>query len=249
VRPNYFILILLSSFILGCPQNITPPVDAGVLGGGSGGGESAGAGGGNTNSGGGTVSTDAGSDAGTSVDAGLSKSTKAILRFKGPERISNDFAAALGLPANVLCNELGLYSCTSAVHTLALGGVDPYGNGVYEPASLTGVTAPLVVDRIALSACTLRTNLDAATPAQAQIFKGIFLTTAGKISDLNAASIRGAIEELYKRVLLRLPSEVEVARLKQLAVEIEATPSQTPGIDWMKTACFTVLSSTESILY
>jgi len=70
----------------------------------------------------------------------LSNSARGNLRFKGPERLNSDVAAALELPPDAVCTELGMYQCTSAVHNVALGGVDPYGTGLYEPSGVTAST-------------------------------------------------------------------------------------------------------------
>jgi hypothetical protein len=94
----------------------------------------------------------------------VARSSRNNLRFKGPERLAFDFAAALSLPADQVCNELGQYPCTTFVHTVALGGVEPYGIGFYEPLPFTGVTTPITIDRVALAACGQRVTLDVTTP-------------------------------------------------------------------------------------
>jgi hypothetical protein len=76
----------------------------------------------------GTPPVDAGQpDAGPGPQGDVARSTRNNLRFKGPERLTLDFAVALSLPPEQVCNELGQYPCTTFVHTVALGGVDPYG--------------------------------------------------------------------------------------------------------------------------
>src|SRR5262245_47874324 len=87
-------------------------------------------------------------------------SNKANVRFKGAERLRNAVAQALSLDPGEVCNELGKYSCADAVHTVALGGVDPYGAGLYEPFPDTAASTPLVVERLVLSACVLRAKRD-----------------------------------------------------------------------------------------
>jgi hypothetical protein len=117
-----------------CPMN--PAGTDGGAGGGSGGG---------TNTGGGT------GGGGGDVDAGYARSAKGNLRFKGDIRLTIDLAVALGLPFDQVCNELGQYACTYFVHPVALGGVDPYGKGIFESPTVTGVTTAVVVERVALS--------------------------------------------------------------------------------------------------
>jgi hypothetical protein len=171
------------------------------------------------------------------------------LRFKGPERLGNDFSKALSIAPQFLCNELGLYPCTTAVHALALGGVDPYGNGVYESPALTGVTAPIVVDRIALTACTSRAALDVTYPSLAVVFKGLPLERTSKISNPSAPEVVAAIDALYQRILLRRPTAADISRLQKLVTDIESAGSQRPAFDWMIGACFATLTSAESVLY
>ncbi len=186
-------------------------------------------------------------DAGTSEN--VARSSRNNLRFKGPERLTNDFAVALSLPPEQVCKELGQYPCTTSVHNVALGGVDPYGLGFYEPLPFTGATTPIAVDRVALAACIQRVTLDVTTPADAVIFGGLELDAQGRLANREAPAVKDAITALYQRALLRDPTQAEVDTLSQLATDIEGTSSQTPGRDWMKAACFTVLTSAESIFF
>ncbi|MFY0524133.1 hypothetical protein ACN28I_13495 [Archangium gephyra] len=181
--------------------------------------------------------------------AEVTRSSRNNLRFKGPERLALDFAAALSLPAEQVCNELGQYPCTTAVHTVALGGVEPYGLGFYEPLPFTGVTTPIAVDRVALAACGQRVTLDVTRPSEAVIFGGIGLDAQGRLASREGEPVKNAITALYQRALLRDPTEAEVGALVQLATDIESTSSPAPGRDWMKAACFAVLSSAESVFF
>jgi hypothetical protein len=197
-------------------------------------------------------------DGGTPGDAGpallddggfaYARSSKGQLRFKGPERLTFDYAAALELTPAQVCNELGQYSCTVFVHPLALGGVDPYGAGLYEAQPFTGVTTPIVVERVALAACAQRVTLDAANPGGASIFKNVALTGA-KLAAPNGPEVRAAIVSLYERALLRDPDDDEVAALVKLSADIEGSSSPAPALDWMKAACFVTLSSAEAVFY
>lgn len=179
----------------------------------------------------------------------VSPSRRNNLRFKGPERVSLDFATALSLPEDQLCNELGQYPCTRSVHNVTLGGVDPYDNSIYEPLSPNGVTTPIAIERVALAACGRRVTLDVTTPDTAVIFKGISLDAQGHLVDRQGEAVQAAIISLYQRVLLRDPARQEVDALVKLSTDIEASSSTQPGQDWMKAACFVVLSSTESVFF
>lgn len=196
-----------------------------------------------------TGKSDSGTEVVNDVDAGLARSAKGNLRFKSPERIKTDFAQALELQGNQVCNELGFYSCTDFAHPLALGGIDPYGSGLYESSGNTGASTPIVIDRIAWSACTARAGLDVLSSSNAVIFKNFGYTLDRKIADPNSTSVRAAIESLFQRILLRDPTEAEVARLVSLVKDIEATKPAEPAFAWMQSACFIVLSSSESVFY
>ncbi|QDF05132.1 hypothetical protein [Myxococcus xanthus] len=187
------------------------------------------------------------SDAGTPV--AVARSTRNNLRFKGPERLTTDFAAALELPPSGLCNELGQYPCATFVHTVTLGGVDPYRSGFYEPLPVTGVTSPIAVERMALAGCTQRVALDVSAPTAAVIFKGVGLDAQGRLEDRSGPPVRAAIHALYQRGLQRDAEAAEVNAWIQLAADIESSGSTRPGRDWMTAVCFAVLSSAESVFF
>lgn len=232
MRPER-LLVLVMLVLSGCPA---PVVDSdGGTGGGTGGGSTGGG---------------AGGGGGTTLDGGsqYARSAKGILRFKGDIRLTADLAVSLGLPFDQVCNELGQYACTYFVHPVALGGVDPYGKGLFEGASVTGVSTPVVTERVALSACLKRVGLDLATPATALIFRSIPLN-GGKLANPSGAETRLAITELAQRAWLRDPSEGEIAQLLQLNTDIEATGVAEPGKTWMQAACFVAFSSAESVFY
>lgn len=235
--------------LAGCPQGLT----GGSVGGGGGTSAGGGAGGGSAaggGAGGGSAGGGAGGGAATGGGGGSSfaASAKGLVRFKKNERLTADYAKSLGLPANQVCNELGLYSCANVVHHLPLGGVDPYNIGIYEPLPFTGLTSPIVTDRVALSACIQRVTADLATPATALIYKGIALDAMGKL-DVAATPVKTAIDTLYKQVLLREPTAAEVGHLSQLYTDIAATGKPDPGKNWMTLSCFAVLTSVESVFY
>lgn len=175
-------------------------------------------------------------------------SSRGNLRFKGPERLNGDLAAALELPPDTVCTELGMYQCTSAVHNVALGGVEPYGTGLYEASGVTSSTTPLVVERVAWSACTRRVATDLADLNAAVIFRGIKLSGA-KLANPDGEEVRAAITQLVQRGFLREPSENELARYTKLARDIEATGNAEPASAWMQAVCFAVFSSAEAVFY
>ena len=169
-------------------------------------------------------------------------SSRAKLRFKDGKRLQNDYAYALGLDSDSLCNELGQYSCVDEIHTISLLGVEPYALGFYEPLDETAVTTPIAVERVAIAGCTSRVDRDLGAPGSALIF-------SGDLSSAEAAGVTDAVDRLYKRALQRRPTAAEIEHLRQLYRDVEATGSSDPARDWAKAACFAVLTTLESLFY
>lgn len=225
--------LVLVLMLTGCPE----PGSGGSGGGSATGGGSGGSGGGSGGSGG----------AGGGEET-FAQSAKANVRFKRALRMTFDYAAILALPADQLCKELGQYPCTTFVHTVALGGTDPYGIGLYEPLPFTAVATPLATDRVALMGCQQRAAADVAAGSSAVIFKGIALDGSGKLN-VDSQPVSDAIDELYKRTMLRHATPAEVGHLKQLYRDIEATGKPQPGQSWMTLSCFSILTTVEALFY
>ena len=173
------------------------------------------------------------------------------VKFKRSERLRNDFSAALGLSTDELCNELGSFSCTDLVHPVALGSVEPYQQGLYEAPHLTGASAPLVVERIAMAGCITRVDRDFAGGTGPE---GMFLLDVAGDGTLvgdaaSDAKARAAIAALYRRALRRNVEPAEADRLFAMYLEVVAAGSTAPARDWAILTCFAVLSSTESVFY
>ncbi len=222
MRPK-FILTSMVVVLSGCPgQLVVPGVDAGA------------------------EQYDAGST--SHSDAGsISTARRANLRFKGELRGPIDLAVGLQLQIDQVCKELGEYQC-AGVHTVALGGVDPYGKGLYEGSSVTGSSAPMVVDRIALSGCLKRVDLDLASGSSAIIFKGIPLNGT-RLADASGPEVRLALTELAQRAWVRDPTEAELNQFITLNADIEAAGVPEPAKAWMQAACFAAFTSAESVFY
>jgi hypothetical protein len=193
-----------------------------------------------------------GGEGGGAGDAGtpppFAISGKGVVRFKRNIRLTTDFAVAMELPLATVCQELGQYSCTLTVHPLAVGGTDPFSSGLYEPLPYTGATSPLVIDRIALSACSQRVELDLADPPNARIYRELAIDADGRLNP-DQPGVGHAIETLYQRALLRPPTAGELAHLRALYRDIEATGKPAPAKSWAVVSCFAVMSSIESVFY
>ena len=210
---------VLAASLLGCPDNDDqPPTSSGTT----------------TSGGGGTT------------PAPPPISAKATVKFKAHQRLLNDLSTALSLPVDQVCAELGQFACGD-VHVIALGGVDPYGAGIYEPLKSSAVTTPIAVDRLVLAACQRRAHADFQDLSSAVIFK--LQVNGGQLADANDASVDAVITDLFHRVHLREPKPSEVTHLRQLYVDIEARGGSEPAKDWATLSCYAVASMMESVFY
>jgi hypothetical protein len=179
-------------------------------------------------------------------EGGLTESEKARVRFKRQNVLATDLARALELPVEQICSEVGRFDCF-AVHRIPLGGVEPYVLGINEPVEDTTVTSPLAVERIALSGC--RTRVDRDLGGEGVIFKDLPLDASGAITDLESAGVRDSLDRLYRRFLLRSPSEAELASLKSLYREATSLGEARPGRAFAIASCFVVATSVEALFY
>ncbi|MCB9743621.1 MAG: hypothetical protein H6741_32745 [Alphaproteobacteria bacterium] len=166
-------------------------------------------------------------------------SVKARVTPKSGEVWGRDLATGLGLHAWELCEELGQYDCISDAHLITLGGVEPTTLGVDKPQENASVSAPIAVDRVAISACGERYARDLSdTPV-------LF----GPVLEGNSARSRREVSEgLIRRLLSRHPTKEEVDGLVDLYETLEPL-SDDPVKDWCVGACVVVATSTEALFY
>lgn len=167
------------------------------------------------------------------------------VKYKSGARYANDLAAALGLPRDAICRELGRYDCVDEVHRIVLGGVEPYTLGVREPLPSIAVTAPIAQDRVALAACTERIECDLA--ASEPVFLASIDVDAPTPSQLEVTA-----RHFYDRILHREATPEELSALAQFhsTVTDEAGESgATATRDWAILSCFMVATTLESIFY
>jgi len=163
------------------------------------------------------------------------------VRFKGGAVYAKDLARGLSLDEDELCKELGVDDCATVVHEVALGGVDPYDGGIYAPLPEAPVTAPIALDRVALSACSLRAERDFDAPGEAALF--------GVLAHVETASTearRTVVTSLYDRLLLRNPTAAQRDALVRLHDELTGDDV---ARRWAKLACFAVATTTEASFY
>jgi hypothetical protein len=175
----------------------------------------------------------------------VAASRQARVKYKSGARYANDLAAALDLPRDALCRELGRYDCVDEVHRIVLGGVEPYTLGVREPLPSIAVTAPIAQDRVALAACTERIERDLAAS------KPVFLTKVD-IDAPTPGQLEATSKRFYDRILRRDATPDEVSALAQFHSTVTDEPGESPATatrDWAILSCFMVATTLESIFY
>ncbi len=250
---GWYALAVCAALMFGCDEPAGNGNTGGVGGdpisadGGGAGGEGGGAGEGGAGGAGGQGGE---GGAGGSARAPTYESARNNLRFKRTDRIELEFARILELQPDQLCAELGLYSCLDEIHRVTLGGVEPYRANIYTAFEHTSISAPLVVERVALAACSRRVQLDAANLAEAVIFTDVPVTVDGRLGDVDDPTVTAAIERLFTRALLRRPSADDLADIRQLYRDVEASAdSEIPAADWAVLTCMITLTSVESLFY
>lgn len=164
------------------------------------------------------------------------------VRFKGGERWANQLGRALDLDRSELCQEFGQYDCASDVHFIALGGVEPYRLRIQEPLPNAPLSAPIAVERIALSACSERAERDVESPADAVIYKELSAEPAPE--DIQAMAGR-----LYQRLMSRDARPEELAEFETYWEELAAEDGVDLQREWATYTCFALASSTEMLFY
>jgi hypothetical protein len=175
----------------------------------------------------------------------VAASRQARVKYKSGARYASDLAAALDLPPDALCRELGLYDCVDQVHRIILGGVEPYTLGVREPLPSIAVTAPIAQDRVALAACTERIERDLAAS------EPVFLTTVD-VDAPTPGQLEATSKRFYDRILRREATPDEVSALVQFHSTVTDEPGEsgaTATRDWAILSCFMVATTLESIFY
>lgn len=168
-------------------------------------------------------------------------STKNRLAWKRHRALETDLMAALALEKQEVCNELGIYSCVDFVHLVPLGGNEPFAKSQYEPLAAPTVTTPIAVDRVALSACAVRTGKDAAGAPV------VFLSLDFAAAAVEDADADATIAELSRRLLAREATPGEIEELRDLTVDEEGAPVAVA--DFATLSCFAIATMSENLFY
>lgn len=180
--------------------------------------------------------------------AAMARSTRGALVWKRGPALANGLSAALVVPVEDLCRELGRFDCVGLAHQVPLGGNDAFVKGQYQPLIEPGATTAVAFDRLALSACSVAVELDRGRPA-GFIFRGHALDDV-PLNPSDPAVQEGARfvgAELYRRLHGREPRAPEQDALLELLTDDEGRG--TSGLDFAKLACFAVASTTETLFY
>ncbi len=169
--------------------------------------------------------------------------TSENVMWKRQKALENDLAAALELDKSQLCNELGLYSCTEAVHIVALGGHNPIRDAQYEPSASPTSTTPIAIERLALSACQKRVESD--KEGSAIVFKHI--TLSGNTGEISQDQAKKQFNELYQRLLNRDAEESEL--MSSIALLKDPSGQNYASSDFALLACFSVATHIEFLFY
>lgn len=164
-------------------------------------------------------------------------STRAGVKRKAPSAYARDLAASLEIPPGELCRELSSFDCVDT-HLIALGGVEPYDLAVYEPLPEPGVSSPIAVDRIALSACGERWERDVANGSlelYAELMEG----------DTDPSARTAVAQRLIRRLLRRDGEPREIEAVVALWDDLPEPDART----WAQLSCFAIATTLENLFY
>ena len=108
--------------------------------------------------------------------------------------------------------------------------MEPYEKSIFEGRKDIGISTPLVLERIVLSACQKRVERDLAGESI------IFLKNA------NLGTRKKSANALYERAFLRSASTEEQNHIATACTEFD-------GKNWALASCFAVFSSSEFLFY
>ena len=162
------------------------------------------------------------------------------LQWKRADALEADLSAALELPPAQLCREFGVKPCIRDVHLVPLGGYDALASGMLEGAPDPIVTTPTAVERVVLSACSRRVELDRTSATKSALLSALELDAPAPAAD--SAAMHEFVSALYRRLLARDPSDDEVREIATLSADVSAD-------EFAKLACFTVGTLSEFLFF
>ena len=179
-------------------------------------------------------------------DGSYQASVRPNLQWKRYAAFESDLVRGLELEPDALCNEFGKESCIRHVHLVPLGGHDPFASGLLVPSAETLATTPAAVDRVLLSACSKRAQLDKkAGRAEAKVFDQLSLD--GEAPPPDSVEARNTVISLYRRLLGRDPDAHEVPLVAALTRDEDGEPRS--ASDFATLSCFSIGTSTEFLFF
>jgi len=192
----------------------------------------------------------AGGAGGMGGASGLFKSQNLRVRFKGPYRLQLDLARLLELPQDEVCREMGLFDCTGAIHTISLGGVEAYDANIYRAPEGTSISAPMIVERVALAACGRRLEVDRDGPPDSVVLFELTGRARDRLEDVDSPETEAAIQRIFRVLLQRDASPDEVAAVRAMYVDVEShADAQSPVNEWSTLTCMSIITSVEFLFY
>ncbi|MEM6369435.1 MAG: hypothetical protein AAGD10_04930 [Myxococcota bacterium] len=170
------------------------------------------------------------------------------LQFKRFDQLREELGRILDLPAASVCVELGRYSCTDDAHRVVLGGAKAIGANIYWGDSVPGPTTPVAFERVVLSACAQRAQLEVEMPPDNRAFLVAAELVDGGLDPRSTGAME-AVHRLFRGGLLREANSVELEAAVQIYDEISAVNRLDPAMTWFQAICAGVLSSTEFAFY
>ena len=163
-------------------------------------------------------------------------------------RIKGDWSKALALPSEDLCRELGQHDCFDFVHTIMLGGIDPYESYLRGEREASPSMRRLWWSELHwLPAERVMTVTWRGERYRCLVPK--YRINVDRRNCRHRKRVRAYINRLYNRALLRMPTERALA-LKGFYETLTTIPgAESHARDWGVLTCFMVLTSTENLFY
>ncbi len=177
----------------------------------------------------------------------VAASPKAQVKRMRADLLRNNLAKILVLDPKGMCLELGRMPCADLVHKVSLGSMDAYGNAQYRHPEQVSATSAMSLDRLVLSACMQRAQMDLVNPARGVIFKDVELSADGRL--VKSEAVVTAIHTLYQRAFLRDASAQELENHLQFYEAVYAQQPVGAARNWMTLSCYAVLTSVEAAFY
>lgn len=159
--------------------------------------------------------------------------------------LEKDLARALKMDSKLLCQELEEFSCLQYAHQFALGGHEPFQKGQFKGQEQPSLTTAVAFERVILSACAARLELDQALTTEQRYFSYFDFTRP--VRELEPAVIQNQVQFIYRQFYGRNPKGSELITAASLA-EMPVMQSRTAA-ELAHMLCFVIGSQSEFLFY